>query len=137
MTADKCVDQPCNIIGDRINFITIGDWGGTDISPYTTEIQRKVAENLNQVAIKENVHFYIDTGDHFYPKGVKNVEDLRFQVRFFDVKVITKFSYRSCLTVYIELIIGLQLNRTLCNHIMRKSIIHYSSNNNRLPASGT
>lgn len=67
---------------DSLKFLAIADWGGTGISPYTTEIQKRVAQQMALLALREKISFIISLGDHFYPSGVKCATDSRFEETF-------------------------------------------------------
>ncbi len=62
-------------------LLIVGDWGGVIDAPYTSQIQIKVAKAMENVAKMRNVHAVISTGDNFYTRGVKSVNDPRFQVK--------------------------------------------------------
>lgn len=67
---------------DSLKFIVLGDFGGKKDSPYVTRKQLIVAEAMNTIAGKHSAQFYISCGDNFYPRGVANVSDPRFQVQY-------------------------------------------------------
>jgi tartrate-resistant acid phosphatase type 5 len=58
-------------------FISHGCWGGNDVPS-----QRAVAAVMGKVAAERNVRFVIAAGDNFYTRGVKSVDDSRFQTTF-------------------------------------------------------
>ena len=66
----------------QLNFMALGDWGGQSDSPYTTEAEVRVAEQMGITAENIGSMFTIALGDNFYDDGVKNVEDPRFQETF-------------------------------------------------------
>lgn len=53
-----------------LNFLVIGDWGRCG-----EFFQKEVAEQLAFASVSGNASFIISTGDNFYPKGVKSVDD--------------------------------------------------------------
>ncbi|MFT5133731.1 MAG: tartrate-resistant acid phosphatase type 5 [Gammaproteobacteria bacterium] len=55
---------------DNLQFIVIGDWG----TPRSNG-QKLVAAQLDKLAAATSIDFIISTGDNFYMKGVKSVED--------------------------------------------------------------
>lgn len=59
----------------------IGDIGGTDYYPYTTDDQLQTAEALTSLAATFHLDFIAELGDNFYNNGVSDVNDPRFQVR--------------------------------------------------------
>ena len=63
----------------------LGDWGGIDEAPYTTENQIKVADLAEQVSGRINSSFTLGIGDNFYWDGVKSADDDRFKFTFEDV----------------------------------------------------
>ena len=65
-----------------LNFVVIGDWGGQPTSPYTTEAEQEVAEQMGKTAAEIGSQFTMALGDNFYDTGVKNVSDPRFQYTF-------------------------------------------------------
>ena len=68
-----------------LNFTVLGDWGGSDEAPYTTENQIKSAELAEQVSTRINSSFTLGIGDNFYSYGVKSADDDRFKFTFEDV----------------------------------------------------
>lgn len=63
----------------ELAFAIIGDWGKGNPE------QHKDAAALGRVAGTYNARFVISTGDNFYPRGVKNVYDSKWQTLFEDV----------------------------------------------------
>lgn len=79
--------QICFHVGGNKNnqgltFLAIGDFGGISRPPYTTHMQRKVAEVMGQYADSGKAQFVIGLGDNFYGNGVKTVDDPRFTTTF-------------------------------------------------------
>lgn len=70
----------CSVTGDSLNFLVLGDWGGLPTSPYRTNIEKSVANGMNNIAADKNTQFQLALGDNFYFDGVKDVKDKRFQV---------------------------------------------------------
>lgn len=68
-----------------LNFFGLADWGGSPISPYTTSVEKAVAQQLGKVAQQLKPTFVMAFGDNFYYLGVQNVDDKRFQETFEDV----------------------------------------------------
>lgn len=67
----------------------IGDWGGLPYIPFTTEIEKAVAQQMGKFAAKNNVEFVLALGDNFYYDGVKDSGDPRFKVRLIDDIILT------------------------------------------------
>eukprot|EP01125_Pyxidicula_operculata_P004352 TRINITY_DN1664_c0_g1_i3.p1 TRINITY_DN1664_c0_g1~~TRINITY_DN1664_c0_g1_i3.p1 ORF type:complete len:664 (-),score=92.60 TRINITY_DN1664_c0_g1_i3:623-2614(-) len=63
----------------KLNFVTIGDWGGVEVFPYTTYIQTRVAPSIAKIAAQVNSSFVISLGDNFYTFGVKSSTDTRWR----------------------------------------------------------
>lgn len=68
-----------------LNFFALGDWGGLPISPYTTPVEKAVAQEMGKLADLLNPEFVLGLGDNFYFLGVENVNDKRFQETFEDI----------------------------------------------------
>ena len=67
---------------DALNFVMLGDWGGQGDAPYYTEAEKAVAESMGKVAAQINSQFTVAMGDNFYPLGVSDAYDRRFQTTF-------------------------------------------------------
>ena len=65
-----------------LNFLVLGDWGGQPDPPYTTEAETSIAAVMGSVAASENSQFTLALGDNFYDRGVKDVNDPRFNYTF-------------------------------------------------------
>jgi hypothetical protein len=77
-TSDSTV---CTYPDERsLRFFILGDWGGQEKFPYTTRIQDETARSIVNASQYSRPHFYISTGDNFYERGVKSVDDRRFNV---------------------------------------------------------
>lgn len=70
------------IDGDTLNFVMVGDWGGSPDSPYTTAAEKKNAAALGAKAKEIGSMFTVAMGDNFYNNGVTDVDDKRFQETF-------------------------------------------------------
>ncbi|PBQ30481.1 acid phosphatase [Sphingobacteriaceae bacterium] len=53
-----------------LNFLVIGDWGRCG-----EFFQKEVAEQMAFASVSGDASFIISTGDNFYPRGVKSVDD--------------------------------------------------------------
>ena len=60
----------------------LGDWGGQGKSPYYTKAEEAIAESMGKIAAQINSQFTVAMGDNFYPLGVSDVHDSRFQTTF-------------------------------------------------------
>ncbi|CAI8034749.1 Tartrate-resistant acid phosphatase type 5 [Geodia barretti] len=69
----------------EINFLVLGDWGGKPESPYTTDTEREVADQMGTTAAEVGSLFTMALGDNFYDLGVKDASDPRFQNTFENV----------------------------------------------------
>ena len=65
-----------------LNFLVLGDWGGSPDPPYTTEAEKSVASVMGSVAASEKSQFTLALGDNFYDQGVRDVSDPRFNYTF-------------------------------------------------------
>ena len=65
-----------------LNFMTIGDFGGQNESPYYTAGEASVAIQMGNTAEQMGSQFAIALGDNFYEYGVKDVSDPRFHETF-------------------------------------------------------
>ncbi|KAI0217709.1 Tartrate-resistant acid phosphatase type 5 [Lamellibrachia satsuma] len=63
---------------NSINFLALGDFGGSNDDPFTTPVQLAVAAQAANFANKNPVDFVLTLGDNFYTYGVKSVDDPRF-----------------------------------------------------------
>ncbi|XP_073253709.1 tartrate-resistant acid phosphatase type 5-like [Porites lutea] len=73
------------VAGDELSFLALGDWGGIELWPYTTLIERAVSKGMSKIAENLETQFIVALGDNFYHLGVKNVDDKRFNETFEDV----------------------------------------------------
>lgn len=73
---------PVEIAGDALNYLVIGDWGGTEVPPYYTPAEHTLARVMGQKAQEIGSDFTVAMGDNFYSHGVKNVDDPRFKETF-------------------------------------------------------
>ena len=72
---------------DNLRFLAVGDWGGQDEYPYSTEAQRETASGMAKVA-KGDASFVLSLGDNFYCYGLSDEDeenDVRFQDTFENV----------------------------------------------------
>lgn len=69
-----------------LNFLAMGDWGGTDSTPFTEPGQVKSAAAMAKVAARISAKFALGMGDNFYGSGIHGDEhDARFQETFENV----------------------------------------------------
>ena len=80
---------------DSLSFLVVGDWGGQSDPPYYTEAEKEVAGCMAETAANIGSQFTMALGDNFYPDGVKDVDDPRFNETFEvgDCNVITMHSF--------------------------------------------
>ncbi len=71
-------------------FFIVGDWGGSQVSPFTTRSEVAVANAMGKLGLTLGTTFQLALGDNFYNKGVKSVNDPRFQVKFFSLQKMSK-----------------------------------------------
>ena len=65
-----------------LSFTVLGDWGGQDDAPYTTQAETRIAATMGEVAASVSAQFTVALGDNFYDNGVKDVHDPRFNETF-------------------------------------------------------
>lgn len=63
-----------------VRFLVVGDWGGLPNAPFITPIEWATAQEMGRTADQLGADFVLALGDNFYYKGVKSVDDPRFQV---------------------------------------------------------
>ena len=69
-----------------LNFLVMGDWGGSPNAPYTTDREIQTAAGLDSVSAALNASFVLALGDNFYDAGIPSDEnDPRFQSTFENV----------------------------------------------------
>uniref|UniRef100_A0A4W4FF31 Tartrate-resistant acid phosphatase type 5 n=1 Tax=Electrophorus electricus TaxID=8005 RepID=A0A4W4FF31_ELEEL len=68
-----------------IRFLVVGDWGGLPTAPFTTKIEWATAQEMGRTADQLGADFVLALGDNFYFKGVRSVDDPRFQETFENV----------------------------------------------------
>lgn len=74
--------QPVEIGDGDLNFLMIGDWGGTASPPYYTDAEHVLAGVMGDKAQEIGSDFTVAMGDNFYTYGVKSVDDPRFKETF-------------------------------------------------------
>ena len=65
-----------------LNFLVLGDWGGSPHYPYTTDAEIALSKVMGTKATEISSSFTLALGDNFYDTGVKNVDDRRFKETF-------------------------------------------------------
>jgi 3',5'-cyclic AMP phosphodiesterase CpdA len=71
---------------DGLNFLVMGDWGGSGSRPFTTGGEISVADAMGKLAPTSQSNFALALGDNFYSTGITTDEnDQRFKSTFEDV----------------------------------------------------
>lgn len=91
--ASSVATPPVELTGESLNFLAIGDWGGTADPPYYTVGQGRLASVMGDKAEEIKSQFTLALGDNFYEDGVKDVDDPRFNETF-EVSVNSRYCPR-------------------------------------------
>lgn len=67
---------------DSVNFLVMGDWGGSPHFPYRTRQEKATAGGMGAAVPKTNATFALALGDNFYDTGVTDVHSHRFKNTF-------------------------------------------------------
>jgi len=67
---------------DDLNFLVMGDWGGSERSPYTTSSEVALAKGMNTAAEELGAKWALALGDNFYSHGLDSVDSSRFHDTF-------------------------------------------------------
>ncbi|XP_065058890.1 tartrate-resistant acid phosphatase type 5-like [Rhopilema esculentum] len=67
---------------NELNFLVLGDWGGSPSPPYRTPIEVSVADMMAEVSSERNSQFVVALGDNFYFDGVEDDSSIRFEETF-------------------------------------------------------
>ena len=62
-----------------LDILVLADWGGKELSPYTTTEELATATRMNEVSATIQPSMIWALGDNFYLKGVTDIYDYRFQ----------------------------------------------------------
>ncbi|KAL8164586.1 UNVERIFIED_CONTAM: Tartrate-resistant acid phosphatase type 5 [Gekko kuhli] len=65
-----------------LRFIAVGDWGGKPITPFYTDREVAVSEEMAATVSAAGADFILSLGDNFYYSGVNDLYDKRFQETF-------------------------------------------------------
>lgn len=65
----------------------VGDWGGLPNAPFVTPVEWATAGEMGRTADQLGADFVLALGDNFYYRGVKSVDDPRFQVCVCSIKL--------------------------------------------------
>ena len=88
----EVIDRDLGIFESHINFIALGDWGGSSKPPYKTIEQELVSDQMSNYSKNHDVAFVLSLGDNFYPFGItKGQENIRFKRSFEDVYLKNSF----------------------------------------------
>ena len=120
-----------DVSGNSLNFLSIGDWGGTPDKPYYTVGQSKVASVMGEKAQEINSQFTVAVGDNFYEDGVKDVDDPRFNETF-EVSgalsppphPINPFACRTCSLLRLFRNVGMLYVATMTTMVMHRHRLH-------------
>jgi len=67
----------------EMNFLVMGDWGGSETAPYTTKGEVNTASAMDKAAAALGAEFALVLGDNFYSHGISgDWSDARFQTTF-------------------------------------------------------
>lgn len=75
----------CLAAANELNFLVMGDWGGTGHEPWTHNSQLNTAKSMDRAAAQLGADFTLALGDNFYSTGVSSVDDPRFNLTFENV----------------------------------------------------
>ena len=50
------------VAGGELSFLALGDWGGFELWPYTTLVERAVSEGMSKIAEKLEAQFTVALG---------------------------------------------------------------------------
>ena len=79
------IGQHMESTGNDLSLLVMGDWGGSDKPPYTTDREKTTAKGMDDVAKATDAKFALALGDNFYFSGVDDVTSHRFKDTFEDV----------------------------------------------------
>jgi len=75
-------DVSVAVDASSMQFLVMGDWGGSPHSPYTTGSEVITAGSMDAAAKSLGAKFALALGDNFYTHGVTSVSDPRFAKTF-------------------------------------------------------
>lgn len=84
-----------SIVEAQYSFISIGDWGGNELSPRYSENVAAVSSQMVKTIASSNAKMVLNTGDNVYYCGVTGVQDSQFQKDF-----VTPFASQMTLKWY-------------------------------------
>lgn len=67
------------VASSQYSFLTIGDWGGNDVSAKDSANVQAVSAQMVITAQQSNPQFVLNTGDNFYWCGTTSTTDAQFQ----------------------------------------------------------
>ncbi|TTJ23333.1 Tartrate-resistant acid phosphatase type 5 [Bagarius yarrelli] len=74
-----------SVNGSCVRFLVVGDWGGVPNAPFVTPVEWATAREMGRTAEQLGADFVLALGDNFYYRGVRSVDDPRFQETFENV----------------------------------------------------
>ena len=63
-----------------LRFLVVSDCGGQAEPPYVTHAQMTLSRAMDDFASSYDASFILSLGDNFSPRGIKDLNDIRFQV---------------------------------------------------------
>ncbi|XP_064604998.1 tartrate-resistant acid phosphatase type 5-like [Liolophura sinensis] len=76
------VSSTSAFVSNALNFTVLGDFGGISFFPYQSPFEHAVATQMGIFVRDHGSQFILALGDNFYWKGVKDVDDPRFEQTF-------------------------------------------------------
>ena len=70
------------VLAQDYSFLSIGDWGGAQISEQDSNNVYAVSAQMATTAASSQAKFIINTGDNFYWCGIQNTTDPQISVDF-------------------------------------------------------
>ena len=74
-----------NAEDNGLKFLVMGDWGGDEHAPFTTDQEIETSKGMALVGKQLDINYALALGDNFYHYGVTNLSDPRFNTTFENV----------------------------------------------------